>query len=245
VSPNVPPRSNAQVKTKTVPTISIPPSPSPPIDATSAHLLIEHEKEAPSATGESLAELVIEHRDDPDASGLDPLDASSVDNGDTSASDRGDASGRADGDGQDVDVAKSLKDLFTPTEANARTLLALQGLAFNARLGRGDPDKWQWTEAELDLVAPSAAKLAKRSKVATKVFKQSDAAAVVGGAAVYVLRNLGIIPDLSAFAEEEVDDDDTRGVFEEAQPVASGSDERPAAPGHFGPAAQARSRSYP
>lgn len=78
---------------------------------------------------------------------------------------------------------------LTVTPESVAKIMATQGMLTNQFLAPGTI-AWLWTQDEIDLIAPAAARMASRSTHAAKIAENQDAAAVVLGSAAYVVRNV-------------------------------------------------------
>lgn len=79
--------------------------------------------------------------------------------------------------------------------------MSSQGLVTNQILAPGTT-AWLWTQDEVNLIAPAAARMVNRSKAAAAISNASDPIAVLTGSAAYVVRNVqsGGLPNARARA---------------------------------------------
>jgi hypothetical protein len=91
---------------------------------------------------------------------------------------------------------------FTPITADqVAAIMSSQGLVTNQILAPGTT-AWLWTQDEVNLIAPAAARMVNRSKAAAAISNASDPIAVLTGSAAYVVRNVqsGGLPNARARA---------------------------------------------
>lgn len=89
---------------------------------------------------------------------------------------------------------------FTPITADqVAAIMSSQGLVTNQILAPGTT-AWLWTQDEVNLIAPAAARMVNRSKAAAAISNASDPIAVITGSAAYVVRNVqnGGLPNARA-----------------------------------------------
>ncbi|HJT38471.1 MAG TPA: hypothetical protein VJ818_08610, partial [Actinomycetota bacterium] len=75
------------------------------------------------------------------------------------------------------------------TAEQVRAVLAMQGEVTHNLLGRNTPDRWRWTDEELDVMAEAGARVVRKIPIARGLAGQSDELVVMLGLAGYVMRN--------------------------------------------------------